>query len=76
MGICVLIILSAASRHMSVIPVDTTVGVKVSIHTFGAIGVRMLTLLVFLICSQHPFSILALFLVDIAAIHDGGFASD
>ena len=38
---------------MSVIPVDTTVGADVSIHMFGAIHMGMLTLLVFLICSEH-----------------------
>ena len=66
--------LSAASRQMSIIPVDTTVGAEVCIHTFGAIGVGMLALLAFLICTEHPFSITALFFVYIAAIHDGGLA--
>ena len=67
--------LGAASGQMSVIPVDTTVGTEVSIHTFVAIGVGMFTVLAFLICTQHPFSIPALFFVYIAVIHDGEFAS-
>ena len=75
MGVCVLMNLGAASRQMSVIPIDTTVGAEVSIHTFVAIDVGMLTLLVFLICSEHLFSIPALFFAYIAAIHDGGIAS-
>ena len=62
MGVCVLINLGASSRQMSIIPVNTTVGAEVSIHTFGAIGVMMLTVLVFLICSEHLFSIPPLFL--------------
>ena len=53
MGVCVLMNYGAASEQMSVIPVDTTACAEVSIHTFGAIGMGMLTLLVFLICSEH-----------------------
>ena len=60
---------------MSVIPVDIAVGAEVSIHTFGAIGVGMLTLLVLLICSEHLFTMPALFFMYNAAIHVGGFAS-
>ena len=75
MGVCVLMNLGAFSRQMSVIPVNAAVGAEVSIQTFAAIGVGMLTLLAFLICSEHLFSIPALFFVYIAAIHDGGFAS-
>ena len=67
--------LGAASRQMSVIPVNTAVGAEVSIHPFGAIGVGLLTLLAFLICIEYLFSIPALFFVYIVVIHDGGFAS-
>ena len=75
MGVCVLMNLGAASRQMNIISVDTAVDAEVSIHRFGAIGVGMLRLLAFLICSEHLFSIPALFFAYIAAIHDGGFAS-
>ena len=75
MGVCVLMNLGFASGQMSIIPVGTTVGTEVSIHTFGAIGVGTLTLLVFLVCGEHLFSILASLFAYIAAIHDGGFAS-
>ena len=54
---------------MTFIPVDTTVGPEVRIHTFGAIGVGMLTVLAFPICSQLLLSIMAWFLVYIAVIH-------
>ena len=69
LGVCVLTNLGAASGQMSIIPVDA------NNHTLGAIGVGMLTLLVFLICTELLFSIPALFFVYIAVIHDGGFAS-
>ena len=75
MGVCVVMSLGAASGQKSIIPVDTTVSAEVRIHTFGAIDVGMLTLLAFLICSNHLFSIPALFFAYIAVIHDGGFAS-
>ena len=75
MGVCVLMNLGAAFRQMSITPVNTAVVAEVSIHTFGVNGVGMLTLLAFLICSEHLFSIPALFFVCIAATHDGGFAS-
>ena len=45
--------LGASSGHMSIIPGDTTVGSEVSIQIFGAIDVGMLTLLAFLIYSEH-----------------------
>ena len=48
---------------MSIIPVNTAIGAEVSIQTFGAIGVGILTLLVFLICSEHLFLMPALSLV-------------
>ena len=75
MGICVLMNLGVSSGQMSIIPVDTAVGAEVSIHTFGAIDVGMLTLLAFLICNEHLFSITVLFFAYIAVRHDGGFAS-
>ena len=68
MGVCVLMNLGVSSGQMSIIPVDTGVSAEVSIHTFGAIGVGMLTLLAFLICSKHLFSMPALFSVYNAAI--------
>ena len=73
MGVCVLMNLGATSGQICIIPVDTTVDAEVSIHTFGAIGGKMFTLLVFLICSEHLFPIPALFFAYIAVIHDGGF---
>ena len=71
MGVCVLMNLGASSGQIIVIPFDITVGAEVSIHILGAIGVKMVALLVFLICSE----IVALFFVYIAVIHDGGFAN-
>ena len=65
----------ASSGQMSVIPDDTAVGGEVNIQTFGAIDVGMPTLLVFLICSDHLFSMLDLSLAYKAVIHVGGFAS-
>ena len=56
-------------------PIDTIVGAEVSIHTFGAIGVGMVAILVFLICSEHLFSIPTLFFAYIVVIHNGGLAS-
>ena len=76
MGVCVLMTLGASSGQIIVIPADTTVCAEVSINTFGAIGVGKVELLVFLICSEHPFSIPYFFFVYIAVIHDGGLASD
>ena len=75
MGVCVLMNLGAPSGNMSIIPVDTAVGAKASIQTFGAIGVWMITLLVFLICSEHLFLMPALSFVYNAAIHNSGFTS-
>ena len=74
MGACVLMNLGASSGQISVIPVDTDVGAEVSIQTFGTIDVGMLTLLAFLICSEHLFLMLALALAYKAAIHVGRFA--
>ena len=75
MGVCVLMDLGVSSGQMSIIPVDTTLGATFSIHIFGAIDVGIFTLWAFLICSEHLFSFLALLLVYIAVIHDGGFAN-
>ena len=70
-GVCALMNLGASSGQMSIIPVDTAVGAEVSIQTFGVIGVGMLTLLAFLNCSEHLFSMLALSLAYKAAIYVG-----
>ena len=75
MGVCILMNLVVSSGQMSVIPVDTAAGAEVNIQTFGVIDAGMLTLLTFLICSEHLFSMLALSLVYTAVIHIGGFAS-
>ena len=61
MGVCVLMNLGASSGQIIIIPGNTAVGTKVSIHTFGAIVVGMAALLVFLMCSEHLFSIPAMF---------------
>ena len=47
MGVHVLMNLGASSGQINIIPVDTTVGAEVSIHTLGAISVGMVTLFVF-----------------------------
>ena len=70
MGVCVLMNLGS-SGEMSIIPIYTPVGAEVSIQTFGAIGVGMLTLLAFLIYSEQLFLMPALFFVYNAAIHVG-----
>ena len=67
--------LGTSSGQIIIIPGDITVVADVSIHALVAIGVKMVTLLVFLICSEHLFPIPALFFVYIAVIHDGGLAS-
>ena len=75
MGVCVLMNLGASSGQIIIIPGNTAAGAEVSIHTFGAIGVGMAALLVFLMCSEHLFSIPAMLFMYIAVIHDGGLAS-
>ena len=70
MGVCVLMNLGASSGQIIIIPFDTAVGAEVHIHTLGAIGVGMVALLVFLICSEHHFSIPALFFAYIALLHE------
>ena len=67
--------LGAFPGQMSIIPDDTAVGGEVITQTFGVIDVGMLTLLAFLICSEHLFLMLALSLAYKADIHVGGFAS-
>ena len=71
---CVLMNLGASSGQIIIIPGDTAVGADVSIHTFGAVGMGMVALLAFLICSEHLFSIPTLFFAYIAVRHDGGLA--
>ena len=46
---------------------------EVSIHRLGTIGVGMLALFVFLICTEHLFSIPVLSLVWMAVRHDVGW---
>ena len=75
MGVCVLMNLGASSGQIIVIPVNTTVSAEVSIQALGAIGVRMVALLVLPISSEHLVSIPALFFAYIAAMHDGGLAN-
>ena len=75
MGFCVLMNLGASSGQIIIIAVNTTVDAEVSIHTFGAVGVGMVTLLMSLICSEHLLSIPSLVFVYKAVIHDGGWTS-
>ena len=75
MGICVLIDPGISSGWINVNTGDAAVGAEVSIQTFGAVGVGMIVLSESLICSEHLFSIVDLFFVYIAPIHDGGLAS-
>ena len=75
MGVCALMNLGASSGQIIVIPVDIIACAEVSIHTFGAISVGMVALLMSLICSEHLFSIPTLFFAYIAVIHDDGLAS-
>ena len=67
--------LGASPGQMSIIPDDTAAGGEVITQTLGTIDVGMLTLLAFLICSEHHFWMLALSLVHKADIHIGGFVS-
>ena len=74
-GVCVLMNLGASSGQIIIIPGDTMVNDDVSTHTFGAIGMGIVALLAFLICSEHLFSIPAMFFAYIAVKHDCGLAS-
>ena len=55
MVVCVLMNIAASSGEIIIIPINTVVSAEVSIHTFGFIGVGIVALLVFLICSEHLF---------------------
>ena len=55
--------LGASPGQMSVIPDGTVTVGEVITQTFGELDVGMLTLLAFLICSEHLFWIIALSLV-------------
>ena len=55
MGVCGMTDLGASPGQMSVIPDGTAAVGEVIVHTFGAIDVSMLTLMAFLICSEHLF---------------------
>ena len=55
MGVCGVIILGASQGQMSVILASAAGGEEVTIHTFGAMDVGMLTLLAFLTCREHFF---------------------
>ena len=74
-GVCGVIVLSASSGQMSVIPEGTAVVGEVIIHTFGAMDVGMLMLLAFLIHREHLFWILFLSLAYRADMQVGGLAS-
>ena len=52
-GVCGMMDLGAFSGKMSIIPDDNAVGGEVIIQTFGAIEISILTLMGFLICSEH-----------------------
>ena len=67
--------LDAFPGQMSVIPDCTVVIGEVIIQTLGPIEVGMLTLLAFLICSEHLFWMLALSLAYKTDIQVGGLAS-
>ena len=55
MGVCGMMDLGAVPWQMSIIPDDTAAGGEVVTQIFGAIDVGMLTLVAFLICSEHLF---------------------
>ena len=74
-GVCGMADLGASPGQMSVIPRGTAAVGEVIIQTFGTIDVSMLILLAFLICSEHPFWMLALSLAYKAKTQDGGFGS-
>ena len=73
MGVCGMMDLGVSSGQLSIIPDDSVVGGEVIIQTFGVIDVGMLTLLAFLVCSEHLCLMLALSLVYKAVMHIGGF---
>ena len=55
MGVYGMMDLGASPGQMSIIPDGTAAGGEVITQTFRAIDVGMLTLLAFLICSEHLF---------------------
>ena len=75
MGVLGMIDPGASPGQMSVIPDGIAVIGEVIIQTLGAIDVGMLTLLAFLICSEHLFWILSLSLVYKADMQVDGLAS-
>ena len=75
MGVCGMMDLGASPGQISIIPDDTAVGGEVIIQMFGVIDVHMLTLLAFLICSEHLFLMLAFSLAYKAVIHVAGIES-
>ena len=74
-GVSGMMDLGASPGQMCIIPDDTAVGGETITQTFRAIDVGMLTLLAFLICSEHLFLMAAFSLVYKAEIHIGWFAS-
>ena len=61
--------------QMSMTPVGAAAGEEVIIHTFGAMGVDILTLLAFLTCMEHLFWVLFLSLAQRDDKDIGGLAS-
>ena len=58
-GVCGMMDLGTSPGQMSIIPDDTAAGGEVITQTFRVIDVGMLTLLTFLICSEHLFLMLS-----------------
>ena len=75
MGVCGMTDLGAFLGQMSVILDGAVVVGEVIMQTFGAIDVGMLTLLAFLICSEHLIWMLALSLPYKADTQVGGLVS-
>ena len=75
MGVCGMMDLGASPGQMSVIPDGTAVAGEVIIQILGMIDDGMLTLMAFLIFSEHLFLMLALSLVYKADIQVGGLVS-
>ena len=75
MGVCGMMDLGASPGQMSVIHDGTAVDGDIINQTLGVIVVDVLTLLDFLICSEHFLLMLALSLVYKAYIQVGGFVS-
>ena len=75
MGVCGMTDVGTSPGQMSVIPDCTAVIGDVIIQALGAIDAGMLTLLAFLICSEHLFLMRDLSLVYKADIHVGGLVN-